>query len=135
MCSRKQSSMISIFSILLIFCAAGYANDKDLAWKTGSLTDVHVDKGSRISGSATPANGSLAQLRYDTVYYQIETSDTIYVATQLLRRRKDTPLNVTVNGQVKFALKGTDFYLIDEGGKQNKLALEKKTLKTPLSGK
>jgi hypothetical protein len=77
----NKALSISIYSIIMICAVAALASDKDLVWKTGNLTDVHVDKGSRISGSSTATNGSVAELRLDITYYQIETSDTIYLAT------------------------------------------------------
>lgn len=61
-------------------------------------------------------------------YYAIDGGDLIYLAQRTVNRR-DKPLNVTIHGNVRFAVKGSDLYLVDDYGKQHRLTLEKKTAK------
>jgi hypothetical protein len=43
--------------------------------------------------------------------------------------RGTKPANVTVNGQVKFAIEGTTLYLLDDGGREHKTDITKKVLR------
>lgn len=108
-------------------CVAEKIHDSD--WKTGKLTDVRFEKDSRIVGTAVGRTGTLAQLRNDSTYYEIDAGDLIYVVKQVLRHKNDKQLKLTVNAPVKFAVVKDDFYVLDEDGKQHKLSVEKKTLK------
>jgi hypothetical protein len=45
-------------------------------------------------------------------------------------KKHDKPLEVTVNAPVKFAIEKGDCYLLDDEGKEHKLMVEKKILKT-----
>jgi hypothetical protein len=108
-------------------CVAEKIHDSD--WKTGKLTDVRFEKDSRIMGVANRNSGVLTQRRNDSTYYEIDAGDLMYVVKQTLRHRGDKQLKLTVNAPVKFAIVKDDFYLLDEDGKQQKLSIEKKTLK------
>ena len=63
-------------------------------------------------------------------YYEIDAGEIVYLVKQSLTHRRDKQLKLTVNAPVKFAIVKNDFYLLDEDGKQQKLSIEKKTLKT-----
>jgi DnaJ-class molecular chaperone len=108
-------------------CVAEKVHDSD--WKTGKLTDVRFEKDSRIVGGVNQNNGVVTQRRNDSTYYEIDAGDLVYVVKQALRHKHDKQLNLTVNAPVKYAIVKGDFYVLDEDGKQQKLSIEKKTLK------
>jgi len=104
--------LLLCISLTAALSAPGRAGEKDLEWKTGKLIDVQ-----------TRGRG-----RHAATYYAIDGGDLIYLAQRTVTRR-DKPLNVTVHGKVRFAVKGSDIYLLDDDGKQHRLTLEKKTAK------
>ncbi len=108
-------------------CVAEKIHDSD--WKTGKLTDVRFEKDSRIVGVTDQHGGEITQRRNDSTYYEIDAGDLVYVVKQALRHKRDKQLNLTVNAPVKFAIIKGDFYVLDEDGKEQKLSIEKKTLK------
>jgi hypothetical protein len=113
---------------MALFASAAFsAKIPATAWQAGTLTDLTTDTESKIVG----LNGMLVQGHYVITHYFIESADYIYEANLVLHARDKQP-PVTVNGPIKFALAGTDFYIQDEQGKEHKLALVKKTLKTPV---
>jgi len=112
-CMRTTILYLLLFiSLMAAFSVPGRADEKDLDWKTGKLIDVQ-----------TRGRG-----RHAATYYAIDGGDLIYLAQRTVTRR-DKPLNVTVHGSVRFAVKGSDFYLLDDDGKPHRLTLEKKTAK------
>jgi hypothetical protein len=113
---------------LLVVLLVSYATAKvpDSAWQTGTLKDLTTDRESRLLG----ANGMLVQAQFIITHYFIESSAYTYEA-DLRSRARDKQPPVTVNGSIKFALVGSDFYIQDEDGKEHKLMLVKKTLKSP----
>ena len=113
------------FIALFTFSAFG-AKIPATSWQTGTLTDLTTDNESKIVG----LNGMLVQSHHVITHYFIESADYIYEANLVLHAKDKQP-PVTVNGPIKFALAGNDFYIQDEQGKEHKLALVKKTLKTP----
>jgi hypothetical protein len=105
--------LLLFISLMAAFSASSRAGEKDLEWKTGKLIDVQTrSRGRRMA-----------------TYYAIDGGDLIYLAQRTVTRR-DKPLNVTVHGNVRFAVKGSDIYLLDDDGKPHRLTLEKKTAKT-----
>lgn len=119
----KRTILVVVLAIMAAPSASSFAEKiHDSDWKTGKLTDVRFEKDSRLTGHTTRRN--------DSTYYEIDAGDLVYVVKQELRGRHDKQLNLTVNAPVKFAVVKDDFYLLDEGGKQHKLSIEKKTLKS-----
>jgi hypothetical protein len=96
---------------------------KDLEWKPGKLLDVKNEK-SQQSGTVVSRRGDL----WD---YTVDDGKCVYVMQVDLRSHGDTPIFVTPNTLVKFAIEKHKAYLIDDDGKQHKLALVSKTDKTP----
>jgi hypothetical protein len=72
----------------------------------------------------------MASREYPIVQYTIDTPGYVYQANLVLRHAKDKQPPLTVNGPIKFAIVKSDFYIQDEQGKEHKLVLVKKTLKT-----
>jgi hypothetical protein len=104
--------LLLLISLMAVFSTPGRTDEKDLEWKTGKLLDVQTRGRGRIKAT----------------YYAIDTGDLTYLAMRTVNRR-DKPLNVTVHGNVKFAVKGGDLFLMDDDGKEHRLTLEKKTAK------
>lgn len=105
--------LLLFISLIAAFLAPSRSAEKDFEWKTGKLMDVQ-----------TRGRG-----RHAATYYAIDGGNLIYLAQRTVTRH-DKPLNVTVHGSVRFAVKGSDFYLLDDDGKQHRLTLEKKTAKS-----
>lgn len=108
------------------------------AWQTGTLKDSseswHSRSAGSIYGTSNPTygnvHGSMASREYPIVQYTIDTPGYVYQANLVLRHAKDKQPPLTVNGPIKFAIVKSDFYIQDEQGKEHKLVLVKKTLKT-----
>ena len=58
-----------------------------------------------------------------------DAGDLIYVAKRTLTSRRDKQVNVTINTQIKYAIVGSDFFLMDEDGKEHKMSIEEKIAK------
>jgi hypothetical protein len=125
---RHIAVALSLLILVGDTCLADKILDSD--WKTGTLIDVTSQTGRRTVGSVSGGQGQVHTLRDDATYYEIDAGDLIYVAKRTLTRRGDKQLKLTVNMPVKFAIKKDDFYILDEDGKEHKLSIEKKTLKT-----
>lgn len=87
---------------------------KDKVWQEGKLINIEA---------ARDAWGHVA--------YTVDAGEFVYTAGHFIFRGKRLPLPLTINTKVKFAITKDRFYLIDEDGKEHKLTLEKKELKTP----
>jgi len=72
----------------------------------------------------------IATLRNDVTLYTIDDGKYVWVVSRRMRKKHDKPLNVTINAPIKFAVENEDCYLLDDQGKEHKLVVEKKTLKT-----
>jgi hypothetical protein len=72
----------------------------------------------------------IATLRNDVTLYTIDDGKYVWVVSRRMIKKHDKPLNVTINAPVKFAVENEDCYLLDDQGKEHKLVVEKKTLKT-----
>ncbi len=117
--------------LFLVVCSA-VCLAKDHAWATGTLIDSETERGTRTVGiPSTVGSGPLiATLRNDVTLYTIDDGKYLWVVSRRIVKKKDKPLNLTVNGPVKFAIEHGDCYLLDDEGKEHKLVVEKKTLKT-----
>ena len=97
---------------------------KEYQWQMGKLLDSDTKTGSRLAG----VNGVISEHRNDLTCYQIETPQFTYIVCRTLERRRDKPLNVTINAPVQFAIYGEDVFMKDDRGEIHKLTLEKKIL-------
>jgi hypothetical protein len=105
------------------------------AWQNGTLKGSEESWHSRSIGmlnthSNSTIHGISASGEYPIVEYVIETPQYVYEAHLVLRRASDSQPLITVNGPIKFAIVKSDLFIQDEQGKQWKLVLTKKTLKT-----
>lgn len=104
------------------------------AWQSGTLKDSsessHVRSGGVINGNEYGTHGVMASHEYPIVEYTIETETYIYQVNLVLRRDRDKRPALTIHGPIKFAIVKSDFFIQDEQGKQYKLVLARKTLKT-----
>jgi hypothetical protein len=62
------------------------------------------------------------------MFYQFETTDTVYKARHVIRRN-GKGLNVTLHGQTKIVAEGMDIHVLDDAGKDQKLAIVEKIAK------
>lgn len=105
---------------------------KDHAWTTGTLVDSETERGTRTVGipSTIGSGPMIATLRNDVTLYTIDDGKYLWVVSRRITKKHDKPLDLTVNAPVKFAIEKSDCYLLDDEGKEHKLVVEKKTLKT-----
>jgi hypothetical protein len=123
---RPVSPLIA--TVLFVSFAAAAKISAD-AWQTGTLTNSEESWHSRSVGTINNGNGVLVGREYPIVHYVIDTPAYAYEVNLVLRHRRDKRPAVTVNGPIKFAFVKSDIYIQDEGGKEIKLTLTKKTLK------
>ena len=95
---------------------------KDRNWRTGKLLDVKNENTQRFV-NGTSYGGEL----WD---YTVDDGKYVWVMQRELHLRWDKPLFVTVNAPVKFAIEKHTAYLVDDDGKEHKLSLLSKAIKT-----
>lgn len=129
--------MRKVLAILLLLFVALPAFSKSVpaeAWQTGTLIDssesFHTRGGGVVTGNQYGVHGAMGSHEYPIVQYTIETDLLTYQADLVLRRDRDKRPSLTIHGPIKFAILKSDFYIQDERGKEYKLVLDKKTLKT-----
>jgi len=110
---------------LLSFAAVVSAETKR-DWKDGTWRDSNRVTDTR---GAVAVGTSVVLARRVVQQFVIETSEYLYVVEQRLKG-KAKPLPMTVNGPVRYAIDKDTVYVISEDGKEYKLDLTKKTLKT-----
>jgi len=117
--------------LLLVVCSVA-SLAKDRAWTLGTLVDSETERGTRTVGipSTIGSGPMIATLRNDVTLYTIDDGKYLWVVSRRMVKKHDKPLNLTINAPVKFAIEKEDCYLLDDEGKEHKLVVEKKTLKT-----
>lgn len=133
---RAMRGVATLFVVLTLLAATVAAKVPADSWQTGKLTDTSETWHSRTVGTLNSNGGLLVGREYPIIRYIIETDTYTYEAELALRHKADKRPSLTVNGPIKFAVVKSDFYIQDEQGKEHKLVLAKKTLKTdaPQSG-
>jgi hypothetical protein len=126
-----MTKRIVVFGLLLTLWVPLFAKKPVLDWHTGTLLSVQMEHGTRVVSSTNTYthDTTVGSARNDATFYEIDAGDFIYVAKRTLYLRHDRQLHVTTNANVKFALSGDDFYLMDDEGKEHKLTLEEKRAK------
>ena len=127
---KRQRGKLAILPILVALCSlTSLAKDRD--WTTGTLVASEMERETRIV-TIPPVVGSrqsapmIATVPNDLTLYTIDDGKYVFVVSRQIMR----PLKLTVNTPVKFAIEKRYCYLLDEEGKEHKLLVEKKTLKT-----
>jgi hypothetical protein len=123
---RPLSRVIAVPLLLSFALAAKVPVD---AWQTGTLIGSDESWHSRTVGTINSGSGVLVGREYPIVHYVIDTVTYTYDADLVLRHRRDKQPAVTVNGPIKYTFVKADMYIQDEGGREIKLRLTKKTLK------
>jgi hypothetical protein len=123
---RLRLTLISVVLCSVVSLA------KDRTWITGTLVDSETERGTRTVGiPSTVGSGPMnATLRNDVTLYTIDDGKYLWVVSRRMVKKNDKPLDLTINASVKFAIEKGDCYLLDEQGKEHKLVVEKRTLKT-----
>jgi hypothetical protein len=112
----------------MVFLAAQGKDKKPIEWHTGTLLDSTTQRGTRLVADKDGAY----EARRDNSFYEIDDGEKyVYVVRRSMTARWDKPIRLTINGPVQFALAGDDMLLLDEKGKQHRLAIEKRILKKP----
>ncbi len=98
------------------------AKEKVHDWKSGKLTDIDQRDASRLVEGTS----------HERIYWTYTVDDGTYIwKLQRDTRRRDKPVNTTINTIVDFAVEGQDAYIKDEQGEAHKLSVQTKTLKQP----
>lgn len=110
----------------LAMCLSGAPKKRD--WKTALLTATafHADDRGVIG---LPDNSRTA-IKVTATYegFELDAGNLIYQV--MCRVSRNTP-NVTVHGQVKYATDKDGFYLLDDDGREFRMTVLLKSLKTP----
>ena len=124
--SRLRRAILFL-AVCTVICPA-----KDRAWTTGTLMDSETERGTRTVGiPSTVGSGPLiVPMRNDITLYTIDDGKYVWVVSRRMVKKNEKPLDLTVNAPVKFAIENGNCYLLDDEGKEHKLVVEKKTLKT-----
>ena len=127
----KPHMRSAVLSAVLILASVIAIAEKipDSAWQMGTLRSVTSDTRSRVLGAMNNGQGVIGEQVRIITHYAIDTAQFIYQADNTTRRH-DKPLDVTINGPIKFAVMGTDIYVCEDTGKVHKMVVATKTLKT-----
>ena len=120
--------------VLLLVSLPAFSKVPANAWQTGTLADssesFHTRGGGAITGNQYGLHGAMGTHEYPIVQYTIETDSYIYQANLVLHNDREKRPSLTVHGPIKFAIVKSDLYIQDENGKEYKLVLDKKAMKT-----
>jgi hypothetical protein len=134
-----RSKLITLL-LCLITATTLHAADRD--WLTGTLTATERQK--IKEGSTTTSNGNSSHDRNGSDYnntttksdnyenyqvYTIQTSDTVYVASEHLLFPWSKPATIVLGKPVKFAVEKGSMYLMGDDGKQHKATIVSSSLK------
>jgi len=114
---------LAILAILIILPGSQAIARKKLDWQTGKLTRIN----SKVDGAvALPIAGMIVAKQIREWVYVVETDSMIYQ----FERKSQSPLNVTVNAHVKFAVeKSGKAFLLDDAGKRYRVVILRKIAK------
>jgi hypothetical protein len=101
------------------FCTVALA--KDRPWKSAKLIDITAEKGGAVVVPVAALFGSSPVTR---TFYWIQTENTIYVLGPVLTRSR--LLNLTLHGPTKVAIDGNSAHILDDDGKDRKIAIAEK---------
>lgn len=133
---RTNPVQWAVVCAVFLACVASSAAPKipASAWRTGILRNVTSDTQSRVVGVLNNGQGVLGEKVRIVWHYTIVGGQYVYEADRTTRRR-DKPLDLTINAPIKFAVVGMDLYLQDDSGKVYKLAIMTKALQGDANGK
>ena len=113
--------------LLLLGLSSTTIYAKDLTWQTGTLQQITSDSSSHMVGTMFNGRAVLKDRPVTTTHYLIRGQQYIYQVDRGTNSGEKS-LELTVNGEVSFAVDGSNFYIRDEKGKQHKLQLITKAL-------
>lgn len=121
---QDNYTVMKAFVLALLLCATAVAKDKtpaNLEWKTGVLVDQSSEQRCVSHGGSYKGTGSVNTSCSTITFYKVGAGELIYTLECDTR-----PLDVTVNGPIKFAISGQKFYLQDEQGKAHEVSFVQK---------
>lgn len=118
--------MKTAIAALLFIVSANGISARPREWKDATVTAIE-SRANDNGAAVLPINGALygVRLRSTTMWYTLDTPEIRYVLGQVLTGRK-RPLNITLYGKVKFAIEGSNAHVLDDGGKDVKIAVVRK---------
>ena len=119
-----KSAVLIVAVLCSAFCTVALAKDrpgKDHPWKDAKVIDITTEKGGAV---VVPVAAVLGSSPVTKTYYWIQTEDTIYVLGPVLTRSR--LLNVTLHGPTKVAIDGNNAHILDDEGKDKKIAIAEK---------
>jgi hypothetical protein len=118
-------------ALILAILYAAVALAAPRQWKDAKVTRISStihDNGVVVGTVGTTVVGGRVQS--ESTFYWIETEDITYILSQsfnpMRNWRRPKPLNVTLNGNTKIAIDGTDAHILDDAGKDVKLPIAEK---------
>jgi hypothetical protein len=115
---------VSLISSLLLFSTA-FAKNRD--WIDVEVTAITSNTSDRGTAAMPIGNATVnVPISVTFTYYLLTTKEMKYV----LATRNKKILNITLHGHCKLALDGNKAYVLDDGGKEVKLELVRKELRT-----
>jgi hypothetical protein len=122
---RRLLIVLLLFPLVLLAAPDKQKKKKNREWMEGTVASAEM------KDAGTFGYPMFMPLLYKTRYmwlYKIETEKITYE----LLWQFEMPLNVTINGTVQIAPgKNSTFYLIDDEGREYRLAIFRKTAKGP----
>ena len=115
-----------VIFMLAVLPVITFAASTKRDWKEGTWRDSQRFSETRGAVALGP---SIVIVPKVIQQFVIETPEYFYSAEQRLKG-KHKPLPMTVNGSAKYVLDNDTIYVIGDDGKEYKLALTKKVLKT-----
>ena len=124
MIERAAAALVVLLLTAAVFQAA------DRAWQTGKWIDVQIVRPKVVFGiiSREPAAGGQRSAAVEDRLYVIETDALRLEFKQ--RATVDPRLDAMIGEPVTFALEKNTIYIKDARGKEHKLSVTKKTVKT-----
>jgi hypothetical protein len=131
------------FAFLLFLTATLLPAEKQRDWQTGTLRDSsrsryfagsvgHANTNGNIGDSTYTGNTNSSETAIYRVYqnYEIEGDQYVYLAQEHIKWRWSKSADVAVNEKVKYAVEKRTLIVIDDEGKEHKMEIVKRVLKT-----
>ncbi len=122
--TMKFARILGLLCILTFIAHAASVPEGD--WKAGVLRSTSSSSHSQMLGVLNQGHGVLTERTTTWMFYVIDGFGYSYEGRQTLKHSWNKPLNVTVHGPIKYAIKGHDIFILDDDGKTQKLDLVEK---------
>ena len=112
-------------ALIFVFLCASAALANNRQWKDAKVVKISSEAGGAV---AAPIGTMMVGVPITKTFYWIETDDTVYVLGPAITKRQ--MLNVTLYGKTKIAIDGKNAHILDDEGKDRKMAIAEKIART-----